>query len=133
MHLIDEPENLRIGFDALQRELELLIHSVEHIQDVLVDAAEAYVNDLRRLPKPYSKIRSSQHKHMLDEMGYRRAKHEEVEVGSGVYWLRFVEFGTRASSKRRWGTPRQPFLGPTYALNQSKYTKIMIEKLKLEL
>lgn len=82
MHLIDEPENLRIGFDALQRELELLIHNVEHIQDVLVDAAEAYVNDLRRLPKPYSNIRSTQHKHMLDEMGYRRAKHEEVEVGS---------------------------------------------------
>lgn len=125
--------DLLSGFDDLTQELADLIRNVDNVQEVLVVGAEAYVDDLRKLGKPYSQIRKSGYTHMLDSISYKKAKNKEVEVGStAAYHLRFVNDGTKASSKRKWSTPRQPFLHTTYNLNKNKYDKKMLKKLGLE-
>lgn len=129
MALVDEKENLRYGFEELEKEINDILKNVENIQDILTEGAKEYVNDLSRLPRPYSKLKRIRSSHMLDVMGYRKADNNEVEVGAGVYWLRFVELGTQPSSKRKWSTPSNPFMRRTWDKNKEKYYKKMINKI----
>lgn len=124
------------SFDAfleLSEYLSEVATSASKVQDVLVSAAKEYSNDLRKLPKPHSDIRKAGYTHLLDSIGYVRAKDNEVEVGSKTeYYLRFVNDGTKSSAKRKWSTPRTLFLNNTYERNKEKYNTLMLRKLKLE-
>lgn len=125
-------DNFTSGFNELSSELSEILRNVSNVQDILVVGAEEMVEDLSKLPKPYSQLKRVKSKHMLDVMGYRRAKNNEVEVGSGAYWLRYVELGTRVTQKRKWKTPANPFMRRTWDKNKTKYQKKMLKKAGLE-
>lgn len=116
------------GFEELSNLLEEYIEKVENPQDILVVGAKKYVSDLSKLPRPYSQLKRVNSKHMLDTMHYRRAKNNEVEVGAGVYWLNFVERGTGRTTKRKWGTPANPFMRRTWGANSNKYYEAMLKE-----
>lgn len=116
------------GSVDLEKELIAILKKVEKPQEILVKAAEEYAKDLRALPKPYSNLRRSKSKHMLETMTYRRAANEEVEVGAGVYWLRFVELGTSRTKKRKWATPANPFMRRAWESGKEKYQIIMLKE-----
>ncbi len=124
-------DELYKGFDDLSNLLGDILKNIDDPQDALVEGAKLYVNDVSKLPRPYSDLKRVNSKHMLDTIHYRRAKNSEVEVGAGVYWLNFVNLGTSRSSKRKWSTPANPFLNRTWDANKNKYYSAIIKKIGL--
>jgi HK97 gp10 family phage protein len=110
------------GFIELSKELESMISKVENIQDVLEVGAIEFVNDLKKLAKPISKIRKSGYTHLIDTFSYRKAKNDEVEVGWGKYYGRMVELGTENMGSRA-------HLKPTFEQNKEKYYRKMLYKI----
>lgn len=109
------------GFNELTNELIELMNNVENTVDILEDGAKEFVNDLMKLPKPFSKISSSGYTHLIDSFSYQK-NGDEIEVGWGKYYGRMVEEGTNKSSA-------QPHLVPTFERNKEKYYKNMINKI----
>lgn len=112
------------GHSSLSDKLSSYIKKAENSQDILVEAAKVYVADVRRQPKPMSKIRKSGYTHLVHDIDFRKADNGEVEVGSRTkYYLRFVEIGTNKMSGRF-------FLRNLYHQNKSKYIQIMLKALE---
>ena len=112
------------GFQDLINEFEEYIKSTENVTEVLEVGAEEFVFDLRKLPKPISKIKKSGYTHLVNTFAYK-TRNKEVEVGWGKYYGPMVENGTKKMSAR-------PHLKPLWNRNKEKYYKKMITKLGLQ-
>ena len=104
-------------------ELAELIKSYELTEEKKINAleagAKALVSDVRRLPKPMSKIRAPGYTHLLYTVTCKRAK-KEIEVGWGKYYGPMVENGAKTMKGR--GTPH---IYPTFQKNRKKYYGIV--------
>lgn len=111
------------GVLNLSETLSKYIAHAEKPQEILVEAAKSYVSDVRKQPKPISKIRKSGYTHLVHDVDFRRTDNDEVEVGSRTkYYIRFVELGTNKMAGRF-------FLRNLYQRNKDKYVKIMLNAL----
>lgn len=108
------------SFDELADELTKMIEQVSKPLEILEIGAKEYVNDLLKLPKPYSKIRSSGYTHLVDTFCYEIRK-DEIVVGWGKYYGRMLEDGTKI-------TKRQAHMYPTFEENKEKYYSLMLNK-----
>ena len=78
-------------------------------------------DDVRKLPKPRSKMTGSGYTHLLDTVTTRRTK-GEIEVGWGKYYGPMVENGTvRADAV--------PHVMPTFQKNKQKYYQAIDKEL----
>lgn len=77
--------------------------------------AQNFVNDLKKLPRPRSKISKAGYTHLIDTFTYRRTK-DDIAVGWGKYYGRMVEDGS--VQMKKGGTPH---LVPTWNRNSDKY------------
>lgn len=104
------------GFQELTRILEEYSRKADDdtISRVVKAGADAFVKDVRALPRPRSKI-GGKHTHMLDSVTTKRDGRDWL-AGWGMYWGRFVETGT---SKMR----AQPHLINTWNKNKEKYLR----------
>lgn len=108
------------SINDLIKSLEQSIKCVENKTEILITGAEEFVMDLKKLPKPISKIKKSGYTHIIDTFAYRVNK-KEVEVGWGKYYGRMLEDGTKNMSPRR-------HLNPLWERNKEKYYKKMLSK-----
>lgn len=106
------------GFEELMGDLKNYISKSENPLEILETGAKEYVNDLKKLIKPYSKIRKSGYTHLIDTFNHRKTK-KDIEVGWGKYYGRMVEDGTEKSKAH-------PHLYPTFQKNKEKYYKKML-------
>jgi len=109
------------GFRELSEMLENYISNIENAVDVLEIGSKEFVNDLRKLPKPMSKIKKSGYTHLVRTFSYRKKK-DEVEVGWGKYYGPMLEHGTNKMDAI-------PHLEPLWDKNKEKYYKTMLTKL----
>lgn len=61
--------------------------------------AREFVSDLRKLPKPRSKISKAGYTHIVDTFSMKREK-SGIEVGWGKYYGPMLEHGTRKMAAR---------------------------------
>lgn len=108
------------GFDDLENLIKEYISKSEKPLNILEAGAKEYVNDLRKLTKPYSQIRKSGYTHLIDTFSYRKTK-KDIETGWGKYYGPMVEDGTRKSKA-------QPHMHPTFEKNKEKYYKKMVNE-----
>ena len=107
------------GFDDLEGILKSYISKTEKPLDILEVGAKEYVNDLKKLTKPYSQIKKAGYTHIIDTFRYRVTK-KDVETGWGKYYGLMVENGTKK-------TKDQPHMYPTFQKNKEKYYKKMLD------
>lgn len=107
------------GFDELAKLLEGFSLTNEKVLDALEAGAKQLVEDVRKLPRPRSRVNKSTH--LLDTMTYKREK-GEIEVGWGKYYGPMVEKGTCKMKA-------SPHLRTTFQTNQKKYYETMKTKL----
>lgn len=108
------------GFDELSKIIQNYAQKVEgsNITNILEIGARDFVNDLRKLPKPISKIRKAGYTHLIHSFAYRK-KSKEVEAGWGKYYGPMVEKGTKNMSARE-------HMYPLWDKNKEKYYKKMV-------
>ena len=92
---------------------------VTNVDDMLMPAADLFVQDLNKLPRPMSKIKSAGYTHLVRSFSYRMSNHQ-AEICWGKYYGLMVEKGTRKMKK-------QPHLYDTFEKNKEKYYKKMLE------
>lgn len=120
-----------LDFDSildLEEELTQYLNKAEDPTDILNEGAKAFTNDLLKLPKPKSRIRTSRHTHLVDTFTYNEStKYKgEINVGWGKYYGPFVENGVHLKSGAL--LKAQPHLKPLWDKNSNKYYEIMIKK-----
>ena len=94
------------GFDAfsdLLKEYEKQTDT-KNVLKVLETGAKEFVEDVRNLPRPRSRMTAPGYTHLLDEVTYQVAK-DEVLTGWGKYYGPMVE--TERSKWTEWHTWRQ--------------------------
>lgn len=111
------------GFEEFENLLSEYTKKAENVLEILEVGAKEFVNDVKRLPKPRSRMSGAGYTHLLDTVTYRKNK-DEIETGWGKYYGPMLERGTIKMK----GTPH---LSPTFDLNKDKYYKKMTEKMKL--
>ena len=109
------------GFDDFLDSLSNLADRVsdDEMAEALKVAADAFVEDMHRLPSPRGTRKTRTH--MLDSISAER-KGAGWEIGWGKFYGYFVEYGT---SKMR----PQPHLFPTWENNEVRYMKLVQEKI----
>lgn len=115
--------DLNVDVDGLKELEELLAKyadKTENVVEILEAGAKEFVEDVRRLPKPRSRIRKAGYTHLLDTVGYRR-KNGEVETGWDKYYGPMVEKGTKKMSAT-------PHFAPMFRKNKEKYYNAMLRK-----
>lgn len=115
-------DDLIIGFENLEKQLSRFLKSAEDVSSVLEVGAQAYVDDLLRLPKPYRQIKSYSYTHLVESFTYRKNSDGTIDVGSIKYYSIFVDKGTRFQKA-------QPFYKPVFGSNKARYYQEMINKL----
>jgi HK97 gp10 family phage protein len=112
------------GFDDFFDELDKISDNVDKVEKILEEGAAEFVRDLKKLPKPKSKINVPGYSHLVDTFAYELGKREKatVLIGWGKYYGRFLEEGTRKMDP-------QPHLRKTWDSNQNRYYEIMSKKL----
>lgn len=111
------------GFEELEEQLSNFLKDIEDPITILEVGAKALVNDVRKLPKPRSKMSGVGYTHLIDTVTYRRTG-KEIETGWGKYYGPMVEKGTKRMKKG--GTPH---LSTTFERNKERYYEKMIEKI----
>lgn len=109
------------GFNELENILKEFSEKIENPLDIIEDAAREFTNDIRKLPKPRSKVSKPGYTHLLDTVTYRRTN-TEIEVGWEKYYGPMVENGT----KHMRGVPH---ISTTFEANKEKYYQKMIKKI----
>lgn len=109
------------SFNDLINEVNEYISKSQNFTTILEAGAKCFVNDLLKLPKPYSKIRKSGYTHLVDTFTYKKNK-TDIEVGWGKYYGRMVEDGTKKMKS-------QPHMYPLFEKNKEKYYKKMLENI----
>lgn len=117
--MIDAPHLDQSGLNAFLKEISELDREITNsrILDAIEVGTDTFVNDLRALPRPKSRISAGGYTHMVDSFTSERSG-LGVRVGWGKYYGRFVEYGTRKMDA-------QPHLIPTYNRNQEKYVQMI--------
>lgn len=108
------------GIAELMEDIQGYITKVENPTDILEVGAKEFVNDLKKLTKPISKIHRNGYTHLIHTFFYRK-RGKEVEVGWGKYYGPMVENGTKRMSARS-------HLRPTFDKNKEKYYREMQKK-----
>lgn len=111
------------GWDAFSEVLKEFEKKTDtdHVIKVLEMGAKAFVEDVRALPQPRSRIRTPGYTHLLDTVTYQRSK-DEVVTGWGKYYGPMVDRGTvRAKAVSH--------MVPTFERNQKQYYKKMQDAL----
>lgn len=116
------------GFEDLSKIVSEYINGAENSHEALVAGAQAFVTDLKKLTKPYSKIHSSGYTHLIRTFAYSEVG-KEVVVGWGKYYGRIVENGWSKKGKSYAG---RAHLRPTFEKNKDKYYTIMLKKLNIK-
>lgn len=111
------------GFQALTEVLEKYIKNTENVTEVFEIGAKDFVNDLKKLPRPISKIRKAGYTHLIDSFAYESHDKETV-VGWGKYYGPMVEKGTKNMSARE-------HMYPLWDKNKEKYYKKMVSAIGL--
>jgi len=129
------------GLDAFEKELSgwLKAATPETANAVLETAAEALVQDVRKLPKPRSQMGGS-HTHLLDTIQKEKLSYGWA-VGWGKYYGPIVEKGSKGIKKGTTGKSKsgriitwangtrgmaaQPHLRATYDKNRATYDRLM--------
>ena len=80
------------GFLDLNKCLEdyIKLSDPQSMLDEEEKIAQNFVNDLKKLPRPRSKISKAGYTHLIDTFTYRRTK-DDIAVGWGKYYGRMVE------------------------------------------
>ena len=117
------------GINDLESELAEILAATEddNIHNSLEMGAKLLASDIKRLPKPRSKISKAGYTHILDTVGVWRDElktHSKVRLGWKKYYGPILEHGSYKMGS-------QPHLKPTWARNKAKYQKEMIKNLKL--
>lgn len=112
------------GFSALAEQLEFYMNGAENSMEILKDGAEEFVNDLNKLTKPMSRIRTSGYTHLVDSFAIDSTD-KEIVVGWGKYYGRMVELGTVKMDAR-------PHMYPLWEHNKEKYYKLMLTELGIK-
>lgn len=108
------------NFADLEKLFSDYAKQADKLEEILQAGADAFVDDLKKLPAPRSKIRKTGYTHLIDVFASRKEK-ESVLVGWGKYYGPMVEGGTSKMSAR-------PHFRPLWKRNQNKYYSIMINK-----
>jgi len=115
-----------VGFYDLQEELKEYLEKAENAVEVLELGASEFVEDLKKLAKPYSKIIAPGYVHLVESFAYKvNAKSKDVTVGWGKYYGVLLEHGAVQMGQK------QPHLLPTYEKNKDKYQNTMLKALGL--
>lgn len=112
-------DELYKGFEDLENIIKGYISKSEKPLNVLEVGVKEYINDLKKLTKPYSQIKKSGYTHLINTFCYRVTK-KDIETGWGKYYGLMVEDGTKKSKA-------QPHLYPTFQKNEEKYYKKMLD------
>ena len=107
------------GVDDLEEELRKYAENAsgDNVLAVLQAGADAFTNDLLKLPSPRSNISKPGYTHLLDSFANKVDQTEKgVIVGWGKYYGPIVE-------------KRKPHLHPLWESNKQKYYQIMEQKL----
>ena len=112
------------GFAALSEQLEYYMQGAENSTEILMEGAEAFLNDFGKLSKPMSAIRRSGYTHLINS-GAIEKKDKEVVVGWGKYYGRMVELGTEKMNAR-------PHMYLLWERNKEKYYKLMLTRLGMK-
>lgn len=91
----------------------------EKALDAVEIGAREFVDDLKKLPKPRSKIHSPGYTHLISTFALERSG-KEIKVGWGKYYGPMVEHGTKKMAS-------QAHLKPLFQQNKEKYYKKMAE------
>lgn len=115
--------NIYNGFKELEKEFEGIIAKAEEPEKILEIGVKEFVTDLRKLPKPISKIRKSGYTHLIDTFSYKKNNNRsEIEVGWGKYYGPMVEHGTENMNAKA-------HLEPCFERNKEKYYNKMIKEI----
>lgn len=117
-------DNFTKGFDGIGRKLSDLIAKIDDKATAIEIVATEFVTDIKKQPKPRSKINVPGYTHLIDTVSYRREKTGAVAVGWGKYYGRMVEDGT----VRMRGTPH---MKTVWERNKLKYVNGLKSKFGL--
>ncbi|MBS5324596.1 MAG: hypothetical protein KHY34_13050 [Lachnospiraceae bacterium] len=91
------------------------------VLNVMEKGARSYIQDVRKLPRPRSRMNAPGYTHLLDTVTYRRNK-QEIEIGWGKYYGPMLEHGAMRMTA-------VPHIGTTFERNKGKYYKTMVQEL----
>ena len=91
------------------------------VLNVMEKGARSYIQDVRKLTRPRSRMNAPGYTHLLDTVTYRRNK-QEIEIGWGKYYGPMLEHGAMRMTA-------VPHIGTTFERNKGKYYKTMVQEL----
>lgn len=100
--------------DLLNQEIKKVENSKKNIER----AAKTAINDLNKLPAPFSRIRKSGYTHLVRTFSYKM-KNGEAVISWGKYYGPMVERGTKKMKAR-------PHVEPLIKKNLEKYHRLMM-------
>ena len=131
------------GFQSLANDLEKYMNNAENVTEVLEVGAKEFVADVKKLPKPISRIRKASYTHLVRSFTYE-TQGKEVVAGWGKYYGPMVENGSRVVVSNKYMKKRgkkvitgnsrsaKAHVKPLWNRNKEKYYKKMITKLGLQ-
>lgn len=108
------------GFQELLKEFEKKT-DVKNVLKVLESGAKEFIEDVRALPRPRSRMMAPGYTHLLDGVTYQTSK-EEVLTGWRKYYGPMVENGTIKMDA-------QEHMRPTFEKNKERYYGNMQKKI----
>lgn len=108
------------GFQELLKEFEKKT-DVKNVLKVLESGAKEFIEDVRALPRPRSRMMAPGYTHLLDEVTYQTSK-GEVLTGWSKYYGQMVENGTIKMDA-------QEHMRPTFKKNKERYYGNMQKKI----
>lgn len=108
------------GFQELLKELEKKM-DVKNVLKVLESGAKEFIEDVRALPRPRSRMMAPGYTHLLDGVTYQTSK-GEVLTGWSKYYGPMVENGTIKMDA-------QEHMRPTFEKNKERYYGNMQKKI----
>ena len=116
-----------VGINHFESILEESLRSADNAIDALEAGAKEFVEDLKKLPKPYREVRKPGYMHLVDLFKYKvNEKRVEVTVGWGKYYGVMLEFGAFNYKKGK-----QAHMNPLFEKNKKKYEETMKKTLGL--
>ena len=108
------------GFQELLKEFEKKM-DVKNVLKVLESGAKEFIEDVRALPRPRSRMMAPGYTHLLDGVTYQTSK-GEVLTGWSKYYGPMVENGTIKMDD-------QEHMRPTFKKNKERYYGNMQKKI----
>lgn len=114
------------GIVELGEQLAKWASMADQPNEILEVAADAFVRDLKALPKPRSRINAAGRTHLIDSFSYE-SDQSGVYVGWGVPYGPYVEHGQHPHK----GMRAQPHFRPTWKQNESRYVRLVQQYINL--